>query len=83
MNSDTSFRSLAERIATLEATTDNFGKTLIDVADDVKILRSESSQWAGVRRTLGVLVTLITLSGAFIGYVTHYFWPLGVQERGH
>ena len=77
------FIPVGERLSTLEEKASVFAKTLEEIHADVKVLRAESAQWSGVRRTLGILVTLITLAGAFIGYVTHYLWPLGFSDRGH
>ena len=45
----------------------------------LEVLLDQSNQWAGVRKTLGVLVGLISLVGGALGWIFHEVFPQGVH----
>lgn len=44
----------------------------------LEVLISQSDEWAGVRKTLFALATVLTLVGGFVGWIMHEFWPKGL-----
>ena len=47
----------------------------------LEILLTQSAQWAGARKALAAVVTLVGLIGGVVGFMTHTFFPTGFVGR--
>ena len=78
--------SILSRIAVLETRLENHetlhNEFMKRTDDRLDILVEQSNQWTGVRKTLTVLVSMITIVGGFMGWMIHEFFPHGFKVSG-
>ena len=67
--------SIEGRIAVLEDRDADRKKFEDEIRATLKLLLVQSSEWAGVRKTLAAIVTIITVSSGVVGFIIHEFWP--------
>ena len=71
-------RMLEQRQMEHENRVDDF---MLRTDQRLEILLTQSAQWAGARKALAAVVTLVGLIGGVVGFMTHTFFPNGFVGR--
>ena len=75
--------SILARVSVLEAKMEKHeslhSEFMLRTDERLEVLLAQSSEWAGVRKTLAVLVAIVTTVGGFVGWAAHTLWPHGVR----
>ena len=79
-NSDATRIALVEQgLATLRENLDAHEKRqdefMLRTYQQLEQLLKQSDEWRGVRKTLTIFVTSLTIISGVIGWVVHAFWP--------
>jgi hypothetical protein len=74
-------------LATLKAEFDEYRRHRVDweTKTDSRLeqLMRQSDELNGIRKALIAVMSFLTFLGAIVGFIVHWFWPYGMQDRGH